>query len=109
MLLYSVSWQDNVLICARVHVIYVRRLFISNSKQFTSSVRLLLTDPKLGWCCYFGPPTGYQYRLTGPGKWDGARDAILGTMERILYPLNTRPLAEKVNFPCYNYALYSND
>ncbi|KAK2152189.1 hypothetical protein NP493_2504g00004 [Ridgeia piscesae] len=58
--------------------------------------KLLLTDPRLGWRCYFGPATACQYRLSGPGKWDGARDAILGTMERILYPLNTRPIPKKV-------------
>ncbi|KAI0212789.1 Dimethylaniline monooxygenase [N-oxide-forming] 2 [Lamellibrachia satsuma] len=61
-----------------------------------SIVKLLLTDPKLGWRCYFGPLTAYQYRLTGPNKWSGARDAIFGTRERMLYPLNTRPIPEEL-------------
>ncbi|KAI0232850.1 Dimethylaniline monooxygenase [N-oxide-forming] 2 [Lamellibrachia satsuma] len=61
-----------------------------------SIVKLLLTDPKLGWRCYFGPLAAYQYRLTGPDKWSGARDAILGIRERMLYPLNTRPIPQEL-------------
>ncbi|KAI0232851.1 Dimethylaniline monooxygenase [N-oxide-forming] 2 [Lamellibrachia satsuma] len=59
-------------------------------------VKLLLTDPKLGWRCYFGLLAAYQYRLTGPHKWEGARDAIFGIRERMLYPLKTRPIPEEL-------------
>ncbi|XP_028587996.2 flavin-containing monooxygenase 5-like [Podarcis muralis] len=53
---------------------------------------LFLSDPKLAWELLFGPCTPYQYRLEGPGKWDGARKAILTQHNRILKPLRTRPV-----------------
>nr|UZZ64699.1 tAncFMO1-3 [synthetic construct] len=53
---------------------------------------LFLTDPKLALEVFFGPCTPYQYRLTGPGKWDGARNAILTQWDRILKPTRTRVL-----------------
>ncbi|KAI0232490.1 Dimethylaniline monooxygenase [N-oxide-forming] 2 [Lamellibrachia satsuma] len=67
-------------------------------------VKLLLTDPRLGWRCYFGPATAPQFRLTGPHKWDGARDAIFGVRERVLYPLNTRPIPEVVSISGHRYS-----
>ncbi|XP_042530267.1 dimethylaniline monooxygenase [N-oxide-forming] 4 [Dipodomys spectabilis] len=51
---------------------------------------LLLTDPRLAWEVFFGPCTPYQYRLMGPGKWNGARKAILTQWDRTLKPLKTR-------------------
>lgn len=51
---------------------------------------LFLTDPRLAWEVFFGPCTPYQYRLMGPGKWDGARNAILTQWDRTLKPLKTR-------------------
>ncbi|XP_077870034.1 flavin-containing monooxygenase 5-like, partial [Saccoglossus kowalevskii] len=39
--------------------------------------KLLLSDPKLAMAFQYGPQLPYMYRLQGPGKWDGARDAIL--------------------------------
>ncbi|KAM6217616.1 LOW QUALITY PROTEIN: dimethylaniline monooxygenase [N-oxide-forming] 4 [Rhynchocyon petersi] len=51
---------------------------------------LFLKDPRLGWEVFFGPCTPYQYRLMGPGKWDGARHAILTQWDRTLKPLKTR-------------------
>ena len=39
---------------------------------------------------YFGPNVPYVYRLQGPGRWDGARQAIMSVDERVLYPLATR-------------------
>lgn len=48
--------------------------------------RLLFTDPKLYWALFFGPSLPYQYRLQGPHKWDGARDAILTAYDRIRFP-----------------------
>ncbi|XP_061834240.2 flavin-containing monooxygenase 5-like [Nerophis lumbriciformis] len=53
--------------------------------------RLLLTDPKLGLNLLTGPITPYQYRLKGPGKWTGARQAILTQWDRVAQPFKTRP------------------
>ncbi|KAK7507062.1 hypothetical protein BaRGS_00001913 [Batillaria attramentaria] len=58
-------------------------------------VSLIKTDPVLAWHVITGPCTPYQYRLMGPGKWAGARDAILTTMDRVRFPLATRPLPKK--------------
>ncbi|KAI4892566.1 hypothetical protein NFI96_024726 [Prochilodus magdalenae] len=55
---------------------------------------LFLTDPGLGWKVLFGPTTPYQYRLCGPGRWEGARHAIFSQWERVVQPLNTRPIPE---------------
>ncbi|XP_040896111.1 flavin-containing monooxygenase 5-like isoform X3 [Toxotes jaculatrix] len=56
--------------------------------------RLLLTDPRLGLNVMFGPSTPYQYRLRGPGKWAGARQAILTQWDRVAQPMQTRPCDE---------------
>ncbi|XP_008846479.1 dimethylaniline monooxygenase [N-oxide-forming] 5-like [Nannospalax galili] len=53
---------------------------------------LFLWDTKLAKEIFWGPCTAYQYRLQGPGKWPGARAAILTQRERILKPLRTRVL-----------------
>lgn len=53
---------------------------------------LFLWDTKLAKEIFCGPCTSYQYRLQGPGKWAGARAAILTQRERILKPLRTRVL-----------------
>ncbi|KAM9849271.1 flavin-containing monooxygenase 5-like [Aulostomus maculatus] len=57
-------------------------------------LKLLLTDPRLALNVLFGPVTPYQYRLRGPGKWDGARQAILTQWERVARPMQTRPCEE---------------
>ncbi|XP_077389815.1 flavin-containing monooxygenase 5-like [Festucalex cinctus] len=54
-------------------------------------LRLLLTDPRLGLNLLFGPISPYQYRLRGPGKWAGARQAILTQWDRVSLPMQTRP------------------
>ncbi|XP_015724859.1 dimethylaniline monooxygenase [N-oxide-forming] 5-like [Coturnix japonica] len=51
---------------------------------------LFLTDPKLALEVLLGPCTPYQYRLHGPGAWQGAREAILTQQQRIVQPLQTR-------------------
>lgn len=51
---------------------------------------LFLKDPKLAKEIFFGPCTPYQFRLSGPGKWDGAREAILTQWDRIIKPTKTR-------------------
>ncbi|XP_004626970.1 dimethylaniline monooxygenase [N-oxide-forming] 4 [Octodon degus] len=55
---------------------------------------LFLKDPRLAWEVFFGPCTPYQYRLVGPGKWDGARSAILTQWDRTMKPLKTRVVAD---------------
>ncbi|XP_004688177.1 PREDICTED: dimethylaniline monooxygenase [N-oxide-forming] 4 [Condylura cristata] len=55
---------------------------------------LFLMDPRLAWEVFFGPCTSYQYRLMGPGKWDGARNAILTQWDRTLKPLKTRIVSD---------------
>ncbi|XP_010179964.1 PREDICTED: dimethylaniline monooxygenase [N-oxide-forming] 5, partial [Mesitornis unicolor] len=55
---------------------------------------LFFTDPKLAMEVALGPCTPYQYRLRGPGKWAGAREAILTQQQRIIKPLQTRHVEE---------------
>lgn len=57
-------------------------------------VWLLLTDPALGMRVLFGPCTPYQFRLSGPGHWRGARQAILTQWDRVAKPMKTRPIPE---------------
>ncbi|XP_069823524.1 flavin-containing monooxygenase 5-like isoform X2 [Dendropsophus ebraccatus] len=58
-------------------------------------IRLFLTDPLLAFHVFFGPATPYQYRLMGPGKWSGAREAILTQWQRIIKPTQTRVLENR--------------
>ncbi|XP_053325573.1 flavin-containing monooxygenase 3-like [Spea bombifrons] len=51
---------------------------------------LFLTDPMLAWQVLFGPCSPYQFRLTGPGKWDGARNAILNQWDQTIQATKTR-------------------
>lgn len=44
--------------------------------------KMMITDPALALRCYFGPCSPSQYRLIGPGAWDGARQAIMEISER---------------------------
>uniref|UniRef100_A0A8D0KSZ0 Flavin-containing monooxygenase n=1 Tax=Strix occidentalis caurina TaxID=311401 RepID=A0A8D0KSZ0_STROC len=60
---------------------------------------LFLTDPKLALEVTFGPCTPYQYRLQGPGKWAGAREAILTQQQRIIKPLQTRHVEKQALAP----------
>ncbi|XP_029395027.1 dimethylaniline monooxygenase [N-oxide-forming] 2 isoform X1 [Mus pahari] len=62
-------------------------------------VSLLFKDPKLAVKLYFGPCNSYQYRLVGPGQWEGARSAILTQKQRILKPLKTRTLQSSASAP----------
>ncbi|NXL64084.1 FMO1 monooxygenase, partial [Chordeiles acutipennis] len=55
-----------------------------------SVLGLLCRDPQLALTIFFGPCTPYQYRLGGPGRWDGARQAILTQWDRTLKPTRTR-------------------
>lgn len=62
-------------------------------------ISLLFKDPKLAVKLYFGPCNSYQYRLVGPGQWEGARNAILTQKQRILKPLKTRTLDPSASAP----------
>lgn len=62
-------------------------------------LRLLLTDPVLCVKAFFGPCTPYQFRLTGPGQWAGARQAILTQWERVAQPFRTRVASEPESRP----------
>ncbi|XP_037104906.1 flavin-containing monooxygenase 5-like [Syngnathus acus] len=53
-------------------------------------LRLFLSDPKLAWQVLLGPCNPYQYRLIGPGKWDGARRAITTQWERVHHPFRSQ-------------------
>ncbi|XP_071343115.1 flavin-containing monooxygenase 5-like [Trachinotus anak] len=55
---------------------------------------LLMKDPRLALQVLLGPCTPYQYRLTGPGQWVGARQAILTQWERVVQPFRTRVAPE---------------
>ncbi|XP_077987008.1 flavin-containing monooxygenase 5-like [Glandiceps talaboti] len=56
--------------------------------------QMFFSDPKLAWKCVFGPFTPYQYRLVGPGKWNGAKEAIETLWGRVIYATKTRPVKE---------------
>ena len=60
---------------------------------------LFLTDPKLAVEVFFGPCSPYQFRLVGPGKWPGARNAILTQWDRTLKPMKTRAVGTPLK-PC---------
>ncbi|XP_035221542.1 flavin-containing monooxygenase 5-like [Stegodyphus dumicola] len=49
--------------------------------------KLFFTDIRLFWKICWGPFVSYQYRLQGPHKWKGAREAIMTSKQRMLYPL----------------------
>ena len=51
---------------------------------------LFFTDYPLFKQILWGPVSAFQYRLTGPGRWDGARQAILTQSDRMYQPLKTR-------------------
>lgn len=66
--------------------------FLSQVGVRPDLLKLLLTDPGLWVRVFFGPCTPYQYRLRGPGRWAGARQAILTQWERVARPFRTRPV-----------------
>ncbi|NXK52088.1 FMO3 monooxygenase, partial [Chauna torquata] len=55
-----------------------------------SVLKLLVTDPRLALEVVFGPCSPYQFRLTGPGRWSGARRAIFTQWDRTLRATRTR-------------------
>ncbi|XDV41839.1 hypothetical protein PO909_010636 [Leuciscus waleckii] len=69
-----------------------------------SILKLLLTDPRLALNIIFGPCTPYQFRLHGPGRWEGARQAILTQWDRVTEPLKTR-CAPELQSQRFSYSL----
>ena len=56
------------------------------AEQFGARPRMFkyfFTDFRLWWELMFGPCYPYQWRLDGPGRWEGARRAILEGQKRI--------------------------
>lgn len=66
---------------------------------------LFLTDPRLALEVFFGPCSPYQFRLVGPGKWPGARNAILSQWDRTLRPTRTRAVGD-MQKPCLPLQLF---
>uniref|UniRef100_A0A667YH21 Flavin-containing monooxygenase n=1 Tax=Myripristis murdjan TaxID=586833 RepID=A0A667YH21_9TELE len=81
---------------AALQVTYISYLdFIADEIGVRPSIfRLLLRDPVLVLKVFLGPYTPYQFRLTGPGRWAGARQAILTQWERVAHPFKTRVVYE---------------
>ncbi|XP_038613690.1 dimethylaniline monooxygenase [N-oxide-forming] 2 isoform X2 [Tachyglossus aculeatus] len=78
------------------HVDYLDELAVEVGTK-PDILSLFLKDLKLGLKVYFGPCNPYQYRLSGPGKWEGARNAILTQDQRLLKPLKTRVVKDSSN------------
>ncbi|NXE04196.1 FMO3 monooxygenase, partial [Lophotis ruficrista] len=73
------------------HLTTLQTDYVTYMDQLASAIgvkpnmlKLLLTDPRLALEIIFGPCTPYQFRLVGPGKWNGARKAILTQWDRTL-------------------------
>lgn len=67
-------------------------------------LKLLFNDPGLALCCFFGPCYPYQYRIMGPGKWDGAREAIYTAWDRVEAPTMTRKVPDSVEESSFKVA-----
>ena len=60
-------------------------------------IKLFLTDPSLAFKCFFGPCVPAQYRLMGPGKWQGAKKAIEQAPHNVIFATKTRSVTPKEN------------
>ena len=61
-----------------------------------SMLSLLRLDVWFALRCYFGPCIPAQYRLTGPNKWEGAKDAICRSLMNNIHGTKTRTLTASV-------------
>jgi len=52
--------------------------------------KIFLTDLPFFFKLYFGPCLPYQYRVNGPNKWKGAKEAIYTYDDRVICALKTR-------------------
>ncbi|XP_071005608.1 flavin-containing monooxygenase 5-like isoform X1 [Oncorhynchus clarkii lewisi] len=89
------STLQNRFACLERHPLQVDHIPYMDSMAEELGVRpnllgLLLREPGVGLRVLLGPCTPYQYRLRGPGQWDGARQAILTQWERVAQPFRTR-------------------
>ncbi|CAJ0935891.1 unnamed protein product, partial [Mesorhabditis belari] len=50
--------------------------------------KMFFEDPGLAMKVLFGPNVAYTYRLQGPHKWQGAREAIMSAQERVIKATN---------------------
>ncbi|GFR00720.1 dimethylaniline monooxygenase 5 [Trichonephila clavata] len=57
-------------------------------------LKLLFTDLPLFTKLLFGPSLPYQFRLQGPHAWEGAREAIMTSEYRMLWPLTKGRVGE---------------
>ncbi|CAB1324189.1 unnamed protein product [Coregonus sp. 'balchen'] len=93
------STLQNRFACLERHPLQVDHIPYLDSMAEELGVRpnllgLLLREPGVGLRVLLGPCTPYQYRLRGPGQWDGARQAILTQWERVAQPFRTRMAPE---------------
>ena len=58
-------------------------------------VKLFFQDPSLAFKCFFGPCVPAQYRLMGPGTWEGAKKAIEQAPHNVIFATKTRAVAKK--------------
>ncbi|KAF1469141.1 Dimethylaniline monooxygenase [N-oxide-forming] 1, partial [Eudyptula minor novaehollandiae] len=80
------------------YMVYMDKLasFISAKP---SVLGLLCRDPQLALTVFFSPRATYQYRLGGPGHWEGAPQAILTQWDQTLKPTRTQVPASSSG-PC---------
>ncbi|XP_064482609.1 flavin-containing monooxygenase 5-like [Ornithodoros turicata] len=55
--------------------------------------RMAVKDPTLFLQCFTGPCLPYQFRLEGPHRWEGAREAIMTYEERVASALSPQTAA----------------
>jgi hypothetical protein len=67
-----------------VYGVWLCAMIMSMYGVWLCAVKLWFTDPRLAIEIAFGITTPYQFRLFGPGKWQGARQAILTQNDRLL-------------------------
>ncbi|XP_060220576.1 flavin-containing monooxygenase 3 [Meriones unguiculatus] len=98
----KLKWFGNSTTIQTDYIVYMDELasFIGAKPNL---LWLFLKDPRLAMEVFFGPCSPYQFRLVGPGKWSGARNAILTQWDRSLKPMKTRVVGG-VRKPC----LYSH-
>ncbi|KAL9981806.1 hypothetical protein ACROYT_G010559 [Oculina patagonica] len=91
---------NTVRCCRAFHLVQFIKYLDEISSLFGAKPNLwhlLMTDPVLAFKCFFGPCVPAQYRLMGPGSWQGARDVIMEVKESVVCPLRTRKAGQKEN------------
>uniref|UniRef100_A0A8C7FT26 Flavin-containing monooxygenase n=1 Tax=Oncorhynchus kisutch TaxID=8019 RepID=A0A8C7FT26_ONCKI len=97
---YGCPSQSHII--SKLHLVPLQVDFVSYMDDIAGEVGV---RPSLAWLFFtdyplfkrvlWGPVTAYQYRITGPGKWSGARRAIFTQFERMFQPFKTRQVEEK--------------